>query len=85
MTFRKRLYWVVGLVAIIALVGTGAAMASGVMTSGGGAQGQIDDGAELLDQASVSLEEAIAAAQAAASGALVLSQPNCWQDRDGEA
>ena len=69
MTVRKRIYWILGLVAIIALVGTGAAVASGVATSGG-PQGQIDDGAELLDQASITLEEAIAAAQAAATGKL---------------
>ena len=34
------------------------------------APSEIDDGAELLDQASISLEEAISAAQGAASGGL---------------
>jgi uncharacterized membrane protein YkoI len=69
MTGRKRIYCIVGLVAVLALVGTGATMASGVVTSGG-ASGQIDDGAELLDQASITLEQAIAAAQAAYGGAV---------------
>ena len=69
MTFRKRVYWILSVVAIIALAGTGATMASGTVSSGG-APGRIDDGAELLDQASITLEEAIAAAQAAADGAL---------------
>ena len=69
MTLHKRTYWILGLVAIIALVGTGATMASGVVTSGG-TPGQIDDGAELLDQASISLEEAIATAQEYADGSL---------------
>ena len=44
------------------------------MASGGasshGASIQIDDGADLLDQASISLEDALAAAQSAASGDL---------------
>ena len=69
MTFRKRIFWILGLVVVIALVGTGAAAASFAVTSGG-ALGQIDDGAELLDHASISLKEALAAARAAASGEL---------------
>ena len=69
MTFGKRRFWIVGLVAALALVaGVGATMASG--DSDRVAPGQIDDGAELLDQASISLEEAVAAAQASADGAL---------------
>lgn len=67
MASRKRIFWIAGLVAIIAMIATGATVASGVVTSSG-TPGQIDDGAELLDQASISLEAAIAAAQAAASG-----------------
>ncbi len=69
MTFRKRIYLIVGSVVILVLVGTGVTWASGALTSDG-TPGQIDDGAELLDQASISLEEAIAAAQTAATGAL---------------
>ena len=69
MTLRKRLYWVLGSVAIMVVAGTGAALASGGGSSDGAA-GRIDDGAELLGQASISLDEAIAAAQGAASGGL---------------
>ena len=70
MTLSKRTYWIVGLLAAIGMVaGVGATIAGG--SSGpGGVPGQIDDGAELLGQATISLEEAIAAAQAAYSGAL---------------
>ena len=66
-TIRKPIYWIMGLVLIAALAATGAVLASGAGASNG-ASGQIDDGAELLDQASISLEEAIAAAQGAAEG-----------------
>ena len=69
MTFRKRIYWTGGVAAIVALVGISAVLASG-FASAGGAPGQIDDGAELLDQASITLEEAIAAAQSAATGSV---------------
>ena len=69
MTSRKRVYWILGLVVVIAVIGTGAIAASGVVGSSG-SSGQIDDGAELLDQASISLEEAIVSAQAAATGEL---------------
>ena len=69
MNLRKNRYWILGLVALSALVVIGATIASGA----GGAKvapGEIDDGAELLDQATISLADAIASAQAAASGAL---------------
>ena len=69
MTLGKRTPWILGLVVIIAMAVVGATLASGTANSGG-PPGQIDDGAELLDQASISLEEAIAAAQAAFSGLL---------------
>ena len=70
MTLNKRTNWILSLVAIIAAVAwVGATIASGTAESGGVA-GQIDDGAEHLDQASISLDEAIAAAQAAYTGAL---------------
>ena len=68
MTLRKRIYWALGLVVIAALV-IAAMMLMSDPTSAS-APGQIDDGAELLDQASISLDEATAAAQAAFSGAL---------------
>ena len=68
MRYHKRTYWIVALVAVIALVSTAATISSGVTAPSGA--GQIDDGAELLPQATISLEDAIAAAQAAADGAL---------------
>ena len=69
MTSGKRTYWVGALVAIIAILVVGATLAFG-NGDPNGATGQIDDGAELLDQASISLEEAIDAAQGYADGAL---------------
>ncbi len=69
MRIKRRVYLVIGLVAVVAVAGTGAVMGSVAATSGG-VSGQIDDGAELLDQASISLEDAIAAAQGSADGAL---------------
>ena len=69
MRTKRRMLLLFGLVAIAVAVGTGAVMSSVAATSGG-VSAQIDDGAELLDQASISLEDAIAAAQASASGAL---------------
>lgn len=69
MKTKRRMFLLLGLVAIVVAAGTGAVMSSVTATSGG-ASGQIDDGAELLDQASISLEDAIAAAQASASGAV---------------
>ena len=69
MTLGKRTYWMLGVVVIIAVAIGGATLASGPADSGG-PPGQIDDGAELLDQATISLEEAIASAQAAFTGQL---------------
>ena len=69
MTFNKRTFWILALVAVSAVAVIGATVASGSGESKV-APGEIDDGAELLDQATISLEEAIGAAQEAASGAL---------------
>ena len=69
MALSKRTYWVIGLAAIVALIGGVATVASGGASSHVIA-GQIDDGAELLDQASITLEEAIAAAQTTGPGAV---------------
>ena len=70
MTLDKRTYSVLGLVAIfaVAIVATTVAFRGG--DSGRVGPGEIDDGAELLSQTTISLAEAIAAAQAAYSGAL---------------
>ena len=69
MGIRKRRYWALALVAIIALGATGITMGFNG-SSADVLPGQIDDGAELLPLASITLEEAIAAAQEAESGAL---------------
>jgi len=71
MGFRKRPFWILAVVVIVALGvgGTAVAMASGT-TSAQPSAGQIDDGAELLPQASITLDQAIAAAQGAANGAV---------------
>lgn len=69
MTMKKRVFAILGVAGIAAMISGGAALAS----SGGGATGaagQIDDGAELLSQASITLEEAISAAQAKFGGQL---------------
>ena len=124
MTLAKRMYWVLALVAILAIAGAGVTLASRLTSAGGSdaapavqtcdaqdqdddaneaedgddanegedgtddadeaedgvddgeecdddtsaGAGQIDDGADLLRQASITLAQAIAAAQGAASG-----------------
>lgn len=69
MKLTTRVRAIMGLVVIVAAVGASVALASGSGSSDG-VPGQIDDGAELLDQASITLEEAIRAAQGAYEGAL---------------
>ena len=69
MIFGKRTYGILGLVDISAIVAVGTTLAFKT-TESEVPPGTIDDGIELLDQASISLDEAIAAAQAAYSGAL---------------
>ena len=69
MKYRTRVFLILGLVAIIAMVSAGATMAAGSGDSKAD-QARIDDGAELLGQASISLDEAIAAAKAAVDGKL---------------
>ena len=68
MSLRKRTYWFLALTAIAALVAIGATLGSGPGSNGSAAQ--IDDGAELLPLASITLEDALAAAQAAYGGQL---------------
>ena len=68
MKMRKRTLLTLALAAIIALAVIGATLGAG--TGSNGASGGIDDGAELLPQATISLEDAIAAAQGAFDGAI---------------
>lgn len=70
----------VGAVALLMLAVTAVSVTARVTSAGGSsdddageqqvAAGTIDDGAELLSQASITLEQAIAAAQGAAQGAV---------------
>ena len=69
MTTRSRVYGLIIVAAILAVIGIGSLIASN-SASASGAPGQIDDGAELLSQATITLDEALQAAQSAASGAL---------------
>ena len=69
MSLAKSRYWILALVAIIAIAGTVSAIVFN-QASADVLPGTIDDGADLLPQASITLEEAITAAQAAESGAL---------------
>ena len=69
MSFIKRRWWILVLVAILVGGGvTGAIAFSG--SSAAVPPGHIDDGAELLPQASITLDQAIAAAQKSESGAV---------------
>jgi len=70
MTMGKRRYSVMGLVAIVAVVIVATTVAFRGGGSGSVGPGEIDDGAELLSETTISLAEAIAAAQAVYSGAL---------------
>ncbi len=79
MTLGKRTYWVVALVALLALAGAAVTWTSGLTSAGGGGDddsgevesaGVLDDGGSLLPQAAISVDDAIAAAQGAVSGKL---------------
>ncbi len=73
----NRLYALAGVVAVLALAASAVTMTARVTSAGGQdgddqeqqvAPGTIDDGAELLPQASITLDAAIAAAKTGASG-----------------
>ena len=68
MESRRRKYVILGAIALLATGATIGAISTN--ESSASAPGQIDDGAELLPQASITLEQAIAAAQQAESGTL---------------
>ena len=76
----KRTYLALGLVAIVATLVIGVTVSSEPIASQA-SPGTIDDGAELLDQATISLEVALAAAQAYADGALDETDLEFYQDR----
>ena len=69
MRLKKRRYLILAVIAIVAVGSTVGAIAV-IETSADVPPGTIDDGADLLPQASITLEEAITAAQEAESGAL---------------
>ena len=69
MRLGKRRYLILATVAIIAVGGAVGAIVANE-TSAKAPTSHIDDGADLLPQAAITIEEAIAAAQAAESGAL---------------
>ena len=79
MIFEKRRNWIVAVIAVVGLTGamlafttrgTGAQVPNEVLaeTEISAGAGQIDDGASLLPDASITLEQAVSAAQAAAHG-----------------
>ncbi len=72
---RKRLYWIQAVVAMMVVMAMVATLGFGPLDDEGdegpeGPPGQIDDGAERLPEATITLEAAIAAAQAAFDGEL---------------
>lgn len=69
MSLTKRNFWILALVAILAVGGTVSAVVFS-QASADVTPGTIDDGEDLLRQASITLEEAITAAQAAENGDL---------------
>lgn len=72
MSNRKRKYWVLAILAVVAILGVGGTVGAVIYQEAEATvpPGQIDDGADLLPQASITLDQAIAAAQTAATGAL---------------
>ncbi len=90
LTLGKRVYWALILVALLALAGAAVTLASGSAAASGGsggerevrvAPGQLDDGKELLPQAGITLDQAIAAARTAASGPLGEVDLEYYQER----
>ena len=67
MTLAKRFYLVAGLVAVLAIAAVAVTMSSQLTSadSATGEAGRLDDGQQLLPQAGITIDQAIAAAQAA--------------------
>ena len=77
MTMRKRLLFVLPLVVVLTLAGV--AFRATFYDASAGQSGVLDDGKDLLPQASISLEAAITAAQTAASGEIGEVDLEYWQ------
>jgi hypothetical protein len=71
-SLRKRKYLILAILAVVAILGVGGTVGAVVYHEAEATvpPGQIDDGADLLPQASITLDQAITAAQGAATGAL---------------
>jgi uncharacterized membrane protein YkoI len=71
-SFRKRNYWILAILAVAAILAVGGTVGAVIYQEAEATvpPGQIDDGADLLPQASIALGQAIAAAQTAVTGAL---------------
>jgi uncharacterized membrane protein YkoI len=69
-TMRSRVIKLVGIVTALALAAGGVAWAATGSPTGAGGPSRLDDGKDLVSQAKVSEQDAIAAAQSAASGSL---------------
>ena len=77
MTIRKRLLFVLPLVAALALAGV--VFRTTFYDASAGQSGVLDDGKELVPQAGISIEAAIAAAQTSASGDIGEVDLEYWQ------
>jgi uncharacterized membrane protein YkoI len=70
MLMRKRMTAVVAVIAALGLAASAYAATSHRHTTGGAAGSRLDDGKDLLPQAAITEQQAIAAARTAAAGAL---------------
>ena len=68
MRLKKLVYILMSVLLVVAITGAGATFAAGLGSKV--SPGEIDDGVELLGDATITLEQAIAAAQAAEVGSL---------------
>ena len=79
MSLKKRIVIALAIVTLVGAAGGGLSLMSNEASAGRG--GVLDDGKELLPQAGITLAEAIAAAQTAASGPLDEVDLEYWQGR----
>ena len=78
MKTKKSLVITSVVVALVAVIGLSLAL---TQTSSAGRSGTLDDGKELLPQAGITLDQAIQAAQTAASGAVDEVDLEYWQGK----